>query len=135
MKFRTLAKKSTLNFGKLFDLTVQQVLTFNKHHYLIWVYYNCSHISFNAEILEILDITKERQIKKPGVNRNYYDEHKGSFMPLYDKNQQKLSGRTRRLEVINKRASLQAVSDKLNNRTRLMRINQGHYRGKAPKLF
>lgn len=66
---RTLALKSTMNFGKYADYTVQQVLDQNPidgRKYLIWVYYNSSNISFNIEILSILGITTDNLIKKPG---------------------------------------------------------------------
>ena len=66
---RKLAYKSTMNFGKYADYTVQQVLDQNPidgRKYLIWVYYNSSNISFNDLILEKLGIKKENTIKKPG---------------------------------------------------------------------
>ena len=95
MVLRKLALKSILNFGKLYDYTVSQVLTLNKHRYLIWVYYNCSHIDFLDEILDILDITTERRIKKPGKDPFYHEEHKNEFNPDFDEMQSKLRRRTK----------------------------------------
>ncbi|MCK5614184.1 hypothetical protein KAR91_70620 [Candidatus Pacearchaeota archaeon] len=94
MVFRKLALKSVFNFGKLYDHTVIQALCLNRHRYLIWVYYNCSHIDFLDEILEVLDITEDRRIKKPGCDRNYHEEHKNEFNPDYDDFQSKLRIRT-----------------------------------------
>ena len=66
---RTLTFKSTLNFGKYGDYTVQQVIDQNPIdgiNYLVWVYYNSSNISFNTEVLTKLGISDELKIKKPG---------------------------------------------------------------------
>ena len=66
---RKLTRKSTLNFGKYADYTVDQVLTKNPIdgiNYLVWVYYNSSNISFVDEILLQLGITEENRIEKPG---------------------------------------------------------------------
>ena len=66
---RTLTFKSTLNFGKYADYTVQQVIDQNPIdgiNYLVWVYYNSSNISFNIEVLSKLGINEDIKIKKPG---------------------------------------------------------------------
>ena len=65
---RKLTLKSCIDFGKYKDYSVQQVFSIDKK-YLIWMYYNCSNLSFIDELLEMLFITKEYQIKKPGVLR------------------------------------------------------------------
>ena len=132
MVLRKLALKSIFNFGKCYDYTVSQALSLNKHHYLIWVYYNCSHISFNDEILMILDITKERQIKKPGVHRSYYEEHSLEFSPDYDQNTSKLRQKTasyHRKKYIGKTNSTES---NLNNLNRQRGINQGFNKNKRP---
>ena len=84
MVFRTLALKSVMKFGKYADWSVVQLLSMNKHRYLLWVYYNTSHISFLPEILEMLDIIEDRLIEKPGTNSEYYVNHKYDFKPEYD---------------------------------------------------
>ena len=96
MVLRKLALKSIFNFGRFYDYTVSQALSLNKHRYLIWVYYNCSHISFLDEILDILDITEERRIEKPGKDVFYHEEHKNEFMPIHDKMQTKLVYKTKK---------------------------------------
>ena len=66
---RKLSRKSTLNFGKYADYTVDQVLTQNPidgMHYLIWLYYNSSNISFIEDVLIQLGITADNRIDKPG---------------------------------------------------------------------
>ena len=73
---RTLTLKSTLKFGKYADLTVQNIVDVMGVPGLIWLtwaYYNASKISFNQEILDILCITPDIQITKPGnVDKDVY---------------------------------------------------------------
>ena len=64
---RTLTEKSTLGFGKYSDLKVGDLIVSKKHGYLIWVYYNCSMIDYNDEVLQLLHIDEEWQIDKPGI--------------------------------------------------------------------
>ena len=66
---RTLAKRSLLKFGKYSDMMVGNVIL-SESYYLVWVYYNCSMISFNEEILLELRITEDLRIKKPGFDSN-----------------------------------------------------------------
>lgn len=80
ISLRKLTEKSTLLFGKYRECKVQDLINSGQKQYLKWVYYNCSMITFNDEILEILKITPDRMIKKPGVNREYYKE----FMDQYN---------------------------------------------------
>ena len=71
---RTLTVKSTLGFGKYSDERVGGVLKFSSGHwYLAWVYYNCSMINFNEEVLEELMIRKGYRIDKPGTDPGMYD--------------------------------------------------------------
>ncbi len=126
MVLRKLALKSILNFGKLYDYTVSQVLTLNKHRYLIWVYYNCSHIDFLDEILDILDITEERRIKKPGKDVFYYEEHRREFMPVFDKMQTKLI--LRNTNFYKKRKKLIAFDNENKQISALTNRNKGQKR-------
>jgi len=79
VRLRTLALRSPLNFGRHHDMTVQQVIDLMQIgglRYLTWVYYNCSNISFNTEILDILCIKGDNVIEKPGnVSKEVYIEH------------------------------------------------------------
>jgi len=70
---RTLAWKSILGFGKYSDLTVLEVYNLQHTRYLRWCYYNLSMISFNDEILSVINIRDERKIKKPGINPELHD--------------------------------------------------------------
>ena len=76
VRLRTLALASVMNFGRHQDMTVQQIIDFMKVNgvkYLTWCYYNCSNISFNAQILDILGIYEENTIQKPGkVSKEEY---------------------------------------------------------------
>ena len=127
MALRQLALKSVFNFGKLFDYTVSQALSLNKHHYMIWVYYNCSNISYLAEILEILDITKERQIDKPGCGRNYYEEHRNEFNPNFDVMQSKLRQRTTRHFKDKNKMNLDKIESEMNSPERQQAKNLHRY--------
>ncbi len=69
---RTLTYKSKLGFGKYPDLTVEGILKKKQIHYLIWLYYNCSMVSFTDEILIELGIFKRIRIEKPGKDKELY---------------------------------------------------------------
>ncbi len=57
-----------MNFGKFFDLTVQQCIDTKKKSYLRWVYFNSSNITFVDEILEEIKIPVEFRFDKPNKN-------------------------------------------------------------------
>lgn len=65
---RKLTLKSIMNFGKFFDLTVQQCIDTKKKVYLRWVYFNCSNITFMDEILNEINIPIEYRFDKPNKN-------------------------------------------------------------------
>ena len=65
---RKLTFKSTMKFGKYYDLTVQNILDLYGHKgisYLAWVYYSSDKISFMDDVLDSLFITKDCRIEKP----------------------------------------------------------------------
>lgn len=64
-----------MNFGRYELLTVSQIIGLNKHSYLIWVYYNMSNIDFFDDVLEMLGISEENKIIKPGTDLNYKDRN------------------------------------------------------------
>lgn len=68
---RTLTKKSRISFGPLENLSVQDVLNVGYSRYLKWIYYNISHVTFDATILKELEI---ESIIKPGINKKKYQE-------------------------------------------------------------
>lgn len=65
---RKLTLKSTLNFGKFADLTVQQCIDTKKRKYLRWVYFNCSNITFMDDVLDELKIPVWYRFDKPNKN-------------------------------------------------------------------
>lgn len=69
---RKLTLKSLIGFGVNSDLCVGEMINQRKYKELISIYYNLSKIDFNDEIKQILCINKEREIFKPGVNKDYY---------------------------------------------------------------
>lgn len=66
IRLRKLSFKSVLDFGKFQHHSVQQVLDLREAKYLIWLYYNQSNISFTDDVLQLLHLTGERTITKPG---------------------------------------------------------------------
>lgn len=82
---RVLTPKSKMNFGKFADMTVKDAMIADRD-YLVWVYYHCSNISFNDEILNELEIIP---IPKPGVNDRIFFECKKRYsMKHFTKEQQ-----------------------------------------------
>ena len=70
---RTLALKSVLGFGyfDLKNLTVQQLIDSNQRRTLVSSYFGLGMISFNEEVLNILGITDNYRIAKPGKILDY----------------------------------------------------------------
>lgn len=70
---RKMTKKSTINFGKFKECTVEQLFGMKKQIGLISMYFNLSTITFTDEILDELGITAEYRIDKPSTSREIYD--------------------------------------------------------------
>ncbi len=68
---RTLSFKSKLGFGPFQDQTIQEIISLKKLDYLKLIYYKNSNISFNSEILALLEISP---IPKPGINADFARE-------------------------------------------------------------
>lgn len=69
---RIMTRKSLMKFGEFADYTVDQLFSLERKSYLRWVYYNCANISFNQEVLEMLNI-EDMQIDKPGKDVRTYN--------------------------------------------------------------
>lgn len=85
---RTLTEKSTLGFGKFHDMRIGNLLKLKAGKiYLIWVYFNCSNITFIPEILEAIKIQEKDVIKKPGKSVQAHDQFvadlKAGFNVIY----------------------------------------------------
>jgi hypothetical protein len=118
---RKLARKSTLNFGKYADYTVEQVLTQNTidgMRYLTWVYYNSSNISFIDDILVQLGIIEENRINKPGKvldKKTFYE-----YVRICKKNKEKhnishIKNYLGNLQMIKKRKKLKLIGVNIFN--------------------
>jgi hypothetical protein len=79
---RVLTLKSKLGFGKHRDETIGHIIETNKKFYLAWVYYNNDIIDFNDEIKNIVGITTELSIPKPGKCPSIYDANKNMFQEI-----------------------------------------------------
>jgi hypothetical protein len=71
---RTLTLKSKLTFGKYDNLTIQEIINLGHTSYLRWVYFNINGITFIDEILEMIHISCEFKIDKPGTNPESYEK-------------------------------------------------------------
>ena len=81
---RKLTKKSTLNFGKFKDYTVEHLFGMKKQIELTSIYFKLSTITFTDDILDELGITEEYRISKPSKNVELYQEF---MMMKYGKKQ------------------------------------------------
>ena len=98
---RKLSRKSVMNFGKYFDLTVQQCIDTRKKSYLKWVYFNMSNITFLDEILDELKIPFEFRFDKPNKNSELGEKLKAINKELYpDWFKDKLQRKAKRLNLI-----------------------------------
>lgn len=73
VRLRKLTTKSVLGFGKYQDSTVGHLLGYNQTTYLRWVYYNCSNIDFAEDILDLIHVSTENRIAKPGKAPEIYE--------------------------------------------------------------
>lgn len=71
---RTMALKSVLGYGQNAGERVGDVLKYGQNgiEYIAFLYFRYSKISFNEEILDLLEITKEFRIEKPGSNTSLF---------------------------------------------------------------
>lgn len=70
MHFRKMTLKSRVGFGFYADMTVERVI---KHGHLLdlcYMYFTLSHITFFDDVLDLLGITDEWRIQKPGVDKD-----------------------------------------------------------------
>lgn len=74
VRLRTLTAFTKMKFGDLEDLSVHEVMDMGYHNYLVWVYYNISHITFDESLLKQLGIVE--RIQKPGKNLRVYENVK-----------------------------------------------------------
>jgi hypothetical protein len=72
INLRTLALKSKIGFGTYKLLTVQELINLGKEPELIGYYYFLGMINFNQEVKDLLCITPEREIKKPGKGKTHW---------------------------------------------------------------
>ena len=127
---RKLTRKSTLRFGKHYDLTVEQVLTIDLiagMKYLRWVYYSCSNITFADELLDYLGIHEKIRISKPSkVSESKFLEYLKEIeykeiSDLDSSNSRKLRSATKK----NRKIRLKVKTNMYCSKYRLMRKNQG----------
>ena len=115
---RTLTFKSTLNFGKYADYTVQQVIDQNPIdgiQYLVWIYYNSSNISFHSDVLERLGISEDFKIKKPGkvINEKIFY----FFRHIANLNRGKFSEKDKNLLLANHSMAKKHIRKAINRET------------------
>jgi hypothetical protein len=72
---RILTLKSKIKFGKYPDLCVGELINMRNFKDLLSMYYKLSKIDFNQEVKDILNITKNIEIEKPGTNISLYNEN------------------------------------------------------------
>lgn len=70
---RTLTRKSVIGFGEYKDLRVNDMIKTSKYGELRYLYFNCSQLSFTADVLDAINLPEQFRITKPGKN---LDNHK-----------------------------------------------------------
>lgn len=121
---RKLTRKSVMNFGKYFDLTVQQCIDTKKKQYLIWVYFNMSNISFVDELLDELKIPMEYRFDKPNKNPELGKKLKAIFLESTPEwLQLKVDKKAKRLSDVRSMKS-ELYDDMKNSKINLMNRNR-----------
>lgn len=95
---RKLTRKSIIGFGKHSDMSVGQLIDFQKTPYLRWVYFNMSNIDFMPEILDEIHVPDEYRIANPGKKPEYADI-------VYDLNQDGISALEKHKNKLQRNAS------------------------------
>jgi hypothetical protein len=127
---RKLTRKSMMNFGKYYDLTVQEIIDLLKHKYLRWVYFNCSNIDFFEDVLDEIKIPLEFRIIKPSkkpILHEQCNEYILDGFPEYFK-QKVLEKNSYRSVKINNAISINKLNKNKNHfrKDYLARKNHGH---------
>ena len=121
---RKLTLKSTLNFGKFADLTVQQCINTKKRKYLRWVYFNCSNITFMDELLDELKIPVWYRFDKPNKNPELGKKLKAIFLESTPEwLQLKVDKKAKRLSDVRSMKS-ELYDDMKNSKINLMNRNR-----------
>lgn len=122
---RTLTLKSTISFGKYYNSTIEFIINSVGNvgkEYLRWCYYNIEGISFNDEILDILKITNDLRINKPGCNKILWEEKIKNHCKYTTKQGWQFIKASRKLAK--DRIRIQTSTNQ--NLAKLQRYNQGH---------
>jgi hypothetical protein len=126
---RKLTRKSVMGFGQYSEMSVGQIIDIQKSHYLVWVYYYLSNISFCDEILDKLYIWPRLRIEKPGKDPEMIKEYEkcckvriGHLDNLSFIKMKVLNKKNKRVSKIRFEAYHKIDSDK----RKLQRYNQGH---------
>jgi len=126
IRLRIMTEKSIIGFGKYTDLSVGNLLAQLKTKELRWIYYNCSMLSFMPNILDLIYITDEFKIQKPGTNKelgqqlNEICKKRMSGFTNF-----KIANHTRRVLKSKMTASRKVDNIRFSKGT-LQRKNQGH---------
>lgn len=123
---RRLTKKSKLQFGKHKHMTVNDLLSVNKHSVLIGIYYGLGNITFSDDVLEELLILEEDRIKKPGSDKEKIVPMQQKWWAKFNENRTK-EERIKDWSVMmaNRRRSAKAKA-KIPARGALQGYNHGH---------
>lgn len=125
---RKLSHKSTLQFGKYADNTVQNLIDLKHYRYLRWCYFNLDMISFLDNILDEINIPIEFRINKPGK----LPENHNKLNAMHDNNSNGggLSGHIeRRIKKAQRKHEAKQISKAYSfkfSKANLQRINHGH---------
>jgi len=130
MKYlRTLTEKSVLGFGKYAEMKVGEVLKVQAGpSYLIWVYFNCSMVSFCDDLLKYLKIDEDARIEKPGIDEEKYYQFIKEFTDIGKRGliSDKIISDIRR-KRLRAKGKARRVRDSIRfSKKSMQRYNQGH---------
>lgn len=120
---RTMTLKSCFDEGKFKNVKIQTLFDLHETRYLRWAYYNLSNINFNQEVKNLIGITSEFEIKKPGTCKEM-NEKLNSLMD--SKISFKAKKHLERKKRIRKEKADRLTIDK-TSKSVLQSINQGRF--------
>ena len=127
LRLRKMALKSVINIGAFNDVTVQNAIDMGKIGGLISLYFGLGKISFIDDVLDILGISKDLRIEKPGKIENL-DLRKESINKALNNYYVDLTEKER-MHMSNKKKS-----DKKRRSTRTINVIANAPKGKMQRI-
>jgi len=109
---RIMTLKSLLGSGKYKDYTIEKLIALGREEAILKAYFVITNVSFNQEVLDLLKLTEEYQITKPGSKWERFkpvlaDLYPAQFKRLYHKTKSNLEKTMTKESQLKSKSALQ----------------------------